>query len=82
MNMIVDGGAVPALVRQLQAPPVADMGRAQVAFEHEVEKGCAFVLGLLAVKVNSGNCVFYWRDGNVIWVSDCFLIVVEFFLRL
>ncbi|RWR76770.1 arm repeat protein interacting with ABF2 isoform X2 [Cinnamomum micranthum f. kanehirae] len=50
VNMIVDGGAVPALVRQLQAPPVADMGRAQVAFEHEVEKGCAFVLGLLAVK--------------------------------
>lgn len=85
--MIVDGGAVPALVRCLQAPPVAEMGGVQVAFEHEVEKGCAFMLGLLAVKVSFGNCVCDWRDGNGIWVSDClvacdFSIDVELFLRL
>lgn len=57
--MIVDCGAVPALVRHLQAPLVAEMegGGARVALEHEVEKGSAFTLGLLAVKVNFGDCV-------------------------
>lgn len=50
--MIVEGGAVPALVRHLQAPPVSiDVDDGQRPFEHEVEKGSAFALGLLAVKV-------------------------------
>ena len=52
MNVIVEGGAVPALVRHLQAPPVSiDVDDGQRPFEHEVEKGSAFALGLLAVKV-------------------------------
>ncbi|KAL5995955.1 hypothetical protein ACLOJK_026028 [Asimina triloba] len=48
VNVIVDGGAVPALVKHLQAPPLPSGG--QRPFEHEVEKGSAFALGLLAVK--------------------------------
>ncbi|XP_043692076.1 ARM REPEAT PROTEIN INTERACTING WITH ABF2-like isoform X2 [Telopea speciosissima] len=51
VNAIVDGGAVPALVRHLQAPPPSGDGDSdQKPFEHEVEKGSAFALGLLAVK--------------------------------
>lgn len=52
MNVIVDGGAVPALMTHLQAPPpCSDGDMAQKPFEHEVEKGSAFALGLLAIKV-------------------------------
>lgn len=53
MNVIVEGGAIPALVKHLQAPPLAGSDRLQrpMPFEHEVEKGSAFALGLLAVKV-------------------------------
>ncbi|XP_057959325.1 ARM REPEAT PROTEIN INTERACTING WITH ABF2 isoform X2 [Malania oleifera] len=51
VNVIVDGGAVPALVKHLQAPaPLNDCDRSPKPFEHEVEKGSAFALGLLAVK--------------------------------
>ncbi|KAJ0978824.1 hypothetical protein J5N97_014298 [Dioscorea zingiberensis] len=53
VNVIVDGGAVPALVEHLQEPPplIRDGCAAeQRPFEHEVEKGSAFALGLLAVK--------------------------------
>ncbi|KAM0954172.1 putative chromatin remodeling & transcription regulator BTB-POZ family [Dioscorea sansibarensis] len=53
VNVIVDGGAVPALVKHLQEPPllIRDGSAAeQRPFEHEVEKGSAFALGLLAVK--------------------------------
>ncbi|KAJ6794270.1 ARM REPEAT PROTEIN INTERACTING WITH ABF2 [Iris pallida] len=56
VNEIVEGEAVPALVRHLQEPPpppAATSGGASGAerpFEHEVEKGSAFALGLLAVK--------------------------------
>lgn len=49
--MIVEGGAVPALVKHLQAPPIVEGDRSPKPFEHEVEKGSAFALGLLAVKV-------------------------------
>ncbi|XP_059632536.1 ARM REPEAT PROTEIN INTERACTING WITH ABF2 [Cornus florida] len=49
VNVIVDGGAVPALVKHLQAPPSEGDGVPK-PFEHEVEKGSAFTLGLLAVK--------------------------------
>ncbi|GMH27751.1 hypothetical protein Nepgr_029594 [Nepenthes gracilis] len=45
--LIVDCGAVPALVRHLRAPPE---GGCLKPLEHEVEKGSAFALGLLAVK--------------------------------
>lgn len=52
MNGIVDCGAVPALVRHLQSPePVGRGGGVPKPHEHEVEKGSALVLGLLAVKV-------------------------------
>lgn len=51
MNVIVDGGAVPALMTHLQAPPYSEGDLAQKPFEHEVEKGSAFALGLLAIKV-------------------------------
>ncbi|XP_022762044.1 ARM REPEAT PROTEIN INTERACTING WITH ABF2-like isoform X3 [Durio zibethinus] len=50
VNVIVEGGAVPALVKHLQAPPCEDGDRSTKPFEHEVEKGSAFALGLLAVK--------------------------------
>ncbi|CAK9318621.1 unnamed protein product [Citrullus colocynthis] len=50
VNVIVEGGAVPALVKHLQAPPTVEGDRSLKPFEHEVEKGSAFALGLLAVK--------------------------------
>ncbi|KAB1214217.1 hypothetical protein CJ030_MR5G023130 [Morella rubra] len=50
VNVIVEGGAVPALVKHLQAPPTSEGDRSSKPFEHEVEKGAAFALGLLAVK--------------------------------
>ncbi|KAL7200680.1 hypothetical protein ACSBR1_032580 [Camellia fascicularis] len=51
VNVIVDCGAVPALVRHLQAPPSSREGDTDSKpHEHEVEKGSAFTLGLLAVK--------------------------------
>ncbi|KAK9750498.1 hypothetical protein RND81_02G200800 [Saponaria officinalis] len=49
VSTIVDCGAVPALVMQLQSPPEDDCD--MKVLEHEVEKGCAFALGLLAFKV-------------------------------
>lgn len=51
MNVIVEGGAVPALVKHLQAPTSGEVDPNPKPFEHEVEKGSAFALGLLAVKV-------------------------------
>lgn len=52
VNWIVEGGAVPALVKHLQAPPMkSEADSNSKPFEHEVEKGSAFALGLLAVKV-------------------------------
>jgi len=53
VNVIVEGGAIPALVKHLKAPPLVggDLLQRPMPFEHEVEKGSAFALGLLAVKV-------------------------------
>ncbi|KAH0470813.1 hypothetical protein IEQ34_000536 [Dendrobium chrysotoxum] len=53
VNVIVENGAVPALVRHLQEPTAVVMdgdGGGDRHFEHDVEKGSAFALGLLAVK--------------------------------
>ncbi|KAK7859152.1 arm repeat protein interacting with abf2 [Quercus suber] len=50
VNVIVEGGAVPALVKHLQAPACSEGERSSKPYEHEVEKGSAFALGLLAVK--------------------------------
>ncbi|MFS7975834.1 putative armadillo-like helical protein [Helianthus anomalus] len=52
VNLIVESGAVPVLVQYLQEPqlmPHEDVTRFR-PYEHEVEKGCAFTLGLLAIK--------------------------------
>lgn len=51
VNVIVEGGAIPALVKHLQAPSLDENDHGQKPLEHEVEKGSAFTLGLLAVKV-------------------------------
>jgi hypothetical protein len=56
VNVIVEGGAVPVLVCHLKVPPTeaaAGEEHQPRPFEHEVEKGAAFALGLLAVKVRS-----------------------------
>jgi hypothetical protein len=56
VNVIVEGGAVPALVGHLVEPAAAAAAQEDQQprpFEHEVEKGAAFALGLLAVKVPS-----------------------------
>lgn len=51
-NVIVDCQVVPALVGHLQSPPpLVEGDSSPIPFEHEVEKGCALALGLLAVKV-------------------------------
>ncbi|KAF2284158.1 hypothetical protein GH714_019625 [Hevea brasiliensis] len=47
--LCTSGCAVPALVKHLQAPQSSEADRPK-PFEHEVEKGSAFALGLLAVK--------------------------------
>ncbi|WCJ21534.1 ARM repeat protein interacting with ABF2 [Euphorbia peplus] len=47
VNLIVECGAVPALVTHLEAPPCEIR---PIPYEHEVEKESAFALGLLAVK--------------------------------
>lgn len=53
MNLIVECGAVPALVMHLQSPPYSeDEDCVSRPLEHEVEKGSALALGLLSVKVN------------------------------
>jgi len=51
VNVIVEGGAVSALIKHLQSPTENDCVQKPLPFEHEVEKGSAFALGLLAVKV-------------------------------
>ncbi|KAK4355523.1 hypothetical protein RND71_024494 [Anisodus tanguticus] len=53
VNVIVDCGAVSALVQHLQAPPYVSEGEgSQIPLEHDVEKGSAFTLGLLAIKAS------------------------------
>ncbi|XP_050236479.1 ARM REPEAT PROTEIN INTERACTING WITH ABF2-like [Mercurialis annua] len=50
VNLIVECGAVPALVTHLKAPPPLRGESVPKRYEHEVEKESAFALGLLAVK--------------------------------
>lgn len=73
VNVIVEGGAVPALVCHLKEPPaVAVLQEEQQPrpFEHEVEKGAAFALGLLAVKVPcSCRTSFYSHFIAIIGIS-------------
>jgi hypothetical protein len=51
VDTIVDCGAVPALLVHLQTPPPLRGENGPKLYEHEVEKGSAYALGLLAVKV-------------------------------
>ncbi|XP_024981701.1 ARM REPEAT PROTEIN INTERACTING WITH ABF2-like [Cynara cardunculus var. scolymus] len=51
VNLIVESGAVPVLVQHLQEPQLVKEAVAGLRpYEHEVEKGSAFTLGLLAIK--------------------------------
>ncbi|XP_010666244.2 ARM REPEAT PROTEIN INTERACTING WITH ABF2 [Beta vulgaris subsp. vulgaris] len=50
VSVIVEGGAVPMLVKHLSAPPSMVEDDGVKPYEHEVEKASAFALGLLAVK--------------------------------
>ncbi|QHO06934.1 ARM REPEAT PROTEIN INTERACTING WITH [Arachis hypogaea] len=74
VNMIVEGGAILALVQHLQAPPVTeeDLVQKLLPFEHEVEKGSAFALGLLAVKKEAETHLLELeaRDGITITMED------------
>ena len=59
MNLLVGSGVVPALVKHLQEPHwpnetvigFDEFVTRSRPLEHEVEKGSAFTLGLLAIKV-------------------------------
>lgn len=73
MNVIVEGGAVPALIKHLQPPPLPEHGDLK-PFEHEVEKGSAFALGLLAVKVTPLQHMNYCCQtyfGFEFWILNC-----------
>ncbi|XP_028753653.1 ARM REPEAT PROTEIN INTERACTING WITH ABF2-like [Neltuma alba] len=51
LNSMVDCGAVPALLKYLEAPePVREGDGVPKPYEHEVEKGCLLVLESLAFK--------------------------------
>uniref|UniRef100_A0A803NAY5 BTB domain-containing protein n=1 Tax=Chenopodium quinoa TaxID=63459 RepID=A0A803NAY5_CHEQI len=56
-SIIVEGGAVPLLVKHLQAPPSPVEDDGLKPYEHEVEKASAFALGLLAVKPEHQQCI-------------------------
>lgn len=54
MSVIIDAGAIPALIKHLHEPefvPDSEVHGGTRHFEYEVEKGSAIALGLLAVKV-------------------------------
>lgn len=60
MNLVVECGAVPALVKHLQAPPPERGGDSPIPYTHEVEKDSAFALGLIAVKVIQHSVYALW----------------------
>ena len=75
MNAIVDGGAVSALVRHLQAPSEELVRDCHRPFEHEVEKASAFALGLLAVKVRITSIHFSLQLASR-WMHICEIGIV------
>lgn len=77
VNVIVDGGAVPALVRHLQPPPLSEGDCSLKPFEHEVEKGSAFALGLLAVKVIRLHYLLFFR-----YFCECKFVMFFFLFQL
>ncbi|KAL8224893.1 hypothetical protein R6Q57_017450 [Mikania cordata] len=51
VSLIIESGAVPVIVHHLQEPQLPiEMVNCLRPYEHEVEKGSAFTLGLLAIK--------------------------------
>lgn len=56
IDILVEEGAVATLVQHLEAPLVAE-GEGPIAYEHEVEKEAAFVLGLIALKREHQRCI-------------------------
>ncbi|KAK5774312.1 hypothetical protein PVK06_042167 [Gossypium arboreum] len=56
VDLIVECGAVPALVKQIQTPLLLAESD-PIPFEYEVEKACAFALGLIAVKAEHQQLV-------------------------
>ncbi|KAG8473921.1 hypothetical protein CXB51_033676 [Gossypium anomalum] len=56
VDLIVECGAVPALVKQIQTPPLLAESD-PIPFEYEVEKACALALGLIAVKAEHQQLV-------------------------
>ncbi|KAK3021588.1 hypothetical protein RJ639_046295 [Escallonia herrerae] len=84
VNVIVEGDAVPALVKHLQAPQQLIEGEeGSKPYEHEVEKGSAFALGLLAVKVSGSCCSESQREAALLLGqfaatdSDCKVHIVQ-----
>lgn len=66
VSIIVEGGAVPILVKHLQAPPSPVEDDGVKPYEHEVEKASAFALGLLAVKVSELlYCLFFLLNAKL-----------------
>lgn len=74
VNVIVDCAAVPVLVKHLQAPPLP--GREGEGgprlYEHEVEKGSAFTLGLLAIKVTT-----VLKSSRSLWFIGSFSFLIK-----
>ncbi|CAN1766063.1 ARM REPEAT PROTEIN INTERACTING WITH ABF2, partial [Linum perenne] len=50
VDMIVDCGAIPALVKNLQTPPYANCDDELDLIQLEVEKACAFALALIGIQ--------------------------------
>lgn len=77
VDIIVESGAVPALVKHLQVPADVREGDSDLRlYEHEVEKGSAFALGLLAVKVIRVYCFIllvyaFWVNNNLNMFLSC-----------
>lgn len=77
VNVIVEGGAVPVLVKHLQAPPYDDGDEAQKPFEHSVEKGSAYALAYLAIKVliHTLHSCCYFLESICLFYSLCDILI-------
>ncbi|KAM7254159.1 hypothetical protein ACFE04_031841 [Oxalis oulophora] len=72
VELIVECDAVPALVKHLRAP--SQLTEGDVNYEHEVEKVCAFAIGLLAVKraaAGSLRTLAFKKDENKNLIVEC-----------
>lgn len=77
IDILVQNGAVDALVPHLSAPPLLHRDD-HVAYEHEVEKDAAFALGLLAIKVRGFTLLVVFRSrkpGATTYMSLCSMVL-------